>query len=109
MTYSECLDLIKRGRGGRKKLRNNTYLHYNEIDNSFSVVLHSTDVVKIYADGRYILNSGGWRTHTTKKVINMFSPIKIYQRQFEWFLTDGTPFEDGIVVSVVPLTKLAVA
>jgi hypothetical protein len=45
------------------------------------------------------LNSGGYRTHTTKKRINQYSPVRIYQKNFEWFLADGTEFEDNMVIS----------
>jgi len=25
--------------------------------------------------------------------------VRVYQKNFEWFLSDGTPFEDNILVS----------
>jgi hypothetical protein len=45
------------------------------------------------------LNSGGWRTSTTKDRINKYSPVKVYQRKYEWYLQDGTEFEDNILVN----------
>ncbi len=110
MTYQEAKELIKRGRNGRKKLRNNTYLHYSEIDKSFAIILHQTDVVRIYQDGTYELRSGGWNTLTTKKVINMFSPVKIYQKDFVWYLqdTNKVEFYNGIIVGSTILHKLVV-
>ncbi len=100
MTYQEAQELIKRGRNGKKKLGNNTYLHYNELERCFFIRLHATYVLTINKDGTYILNSGGWNTHTTKKVINKYSPVKIYQKDFVWYLqdTNKVEFYDGIIV-----------
>jgi hypothetical protein len=61
--------------------------------------LHGTNVVVIYPDDTVMLNSGGWHTHTTKKRINQYSPVQVYQKNYEWYLKDGTPFEDRMVVS----------
>jgi len=98
MNHTEMTKLVlgKRNRGQRK-LGNNTY-GYIETDGTVSVELHGTKVVQFYPNGLVKLNSGGWRTHTTKKRINQYSPVRVYQKNFEWFLNDGTPFEDNIVV-----------
>jgi hypothetical protein len=36
LSYVACKELIKRGRNGKKKLGNNTYLYHNDSDDSFS-------------------------------------------------------------------------
>jgi hypothetical protein len=98
MTYAEVLALVH-GKTNRqeRKIGNNTYAEI-EHDRSISVSLHGTDVVRFYPNGLVKLNSGGWRTHTTKQRINKYSPVKIFQKNFEWYLADGRPFEDNMLV-----------
>lgn len=97
LTYAECLVLIKGARNGRKKLDHNTYLY--QVGVEFHVVLHQTAVVRILSNNKYILNSGGWYTPTTKDRINRFSPVRINQKRGEWFLDSGREFQDGMVVA----------
>lgn len=98
MTHAEATKMVlgKRNREQRK-VGNNTYA-YIENDGSVAIELHGTKVVVLYPNGLVKLNSGGWRTHTTKKRINQYSPVKVYQKNYEWFLSDGTPFEDKMVI-----------
>lgn len=52
-----------------------------------AVRYHDTDVVLYYADGRIELNSGGYKTFTTKSRINDFcraANISIGQTDFKW-------------------------
>lgn len=99
MTHSEATKMVlgKRNRGERK-VGNNTYA-YIQADGSVAIELHGTNVVVIYPDDSVMLNSGGYRTHTTKKRINQYSPVKVYQKNFEWFLSDGTEFTDRMIVT----------
>jgi len=81
-----------------KPLENNTRLH--QIDNdTYAVTLHHTNVVLIHRDGTYTLDSGGWRTVTTKERINSYSPARVYQKRGEWFLNDGGKFYDGVKIN----------
>jgi hypothetical protein len=98
MTYDEAVKMV-RGKTNRKerKIGNNTYAHI-EYDDSVSICLHGTAVVRFFPNGTVRLHSGGWRTHTTKDRINKYSPVRVYQKNFEWFLQDGTPFEDKMIV-----------
>jgi hypothetical protein len=89
--------LGKRNRGQRK-VGNNTYA-YILLDGSVAIELHGTKVVVIHPDDSVTLNSGGYHTSTTKKRINQYSPVKVYQKNYEWFLSDGTPFEDHMIVT----------
>lgn len=101
MTNAEATQLVLgKTRRGQRKIGNNT-VAFIELDGTVSIQLHSTKVVQIHPDDTVTLNSGGWRTSTTKNRINKYSPVKVYQRNHEWFLEGGTPFEDGIVVSVM--------
>jgi hypothetical protein len=99
MNYAEATKMVlgKRNRSERK-VGNNTYA-YIEVDGSVSIELHGTKVVRFYPNGLVMLNSGGWRTHTTKKRINQFSPVKVYQKKHQWYLQDGTEFEDKMLVN----------
>jgi len=102
MNHAEATKMVlgKRNRGQRK-VGNNTYAEILN-DNTVGIKLHNTYVVKIRNDGTYTLNSGGWQTSTTKDRINQYSPVRVYQRKFEWFVKiNGKeyPFIDGMVVS----------
>jgi hypothetical protein len=99
MNYAEAVKMV-RGKTNRdtRKVGNNTYA-YIQADDSVAIELHGTNVVVIYPDDSVMLNSGGWRTVTTKKRINQYSPIKVYQKNHEWYLQDGAEFEDRMVVS----------
>jgi len=63
-TYQACEKLAHTR---KRKLANNTYLEVH--DGSYGIRLHDTEVVTFYAD-RTVLNSGGWRTVTTKDRMN---------------------------------------
>ena len=60
-------------------------------DGNYTIVTyHSTQVVK-YNQSEIILNSGGWRTHTTKTRMNQASNqfnlgYTVYQKDFDWFV-----------------------
>jgi hypothetical protein len=99
MNYLEAVAMV-RGKTNKntRKVGNNTYAEI-EYDKSVSIRLHGTTVVRFYPNGLVKLNSGGYHTHTTKKRINQYSPVRVYQKNFDWFLSDGTPFEDNILVS----------
>lgn len=85
------------GRRDSKKVGNNTYMVRG--DGCIHVRLHQTNVVTYYPDGRIVLNSGGWRTPTTKDRINNWTSARIYQTKYQWYLADGRPFYDGMEVS----------
>jgi hypothetical protein len=93
MNYAQAEKLLS-GRD-RRKLENNTYLERRGLD--FAVRLHSTDVVTIHPDGTYTLRTGGWKTVTTKDRINRYSPVRISQVKFEWFV-NGEDFYSGMIV-----------
>lgn len=102
MIHADAVSMV-RGKSGRsrRKVGNNTWAEIMP-DGSVDIILHNTRIVSINADGTYRLNSGGWHTHTTKDRMNRFSPARIYQHKFEWFVGsvgDGKiRFFDGIVI-----------
>ena len=102
MNYNEAVLMVRGKRNAnRRKVGNNTYAEILH-DNSVGIMLHSTYVVKIHPDNTYTLQTGGWQTVTTKDRINQYSPVRVYQRNYEWFVTiNGKeyPFMEGMVVS----------
>jgi len=66
---------------------------------------HKTVVVRTYGNGDIRLNSGGWKTATTKSRMNKFTPdnVHVWQKNYEWYVTIGEtvlPFEDNMVFNV---------
>lgn len=102
MNYAEAVKMVRGKRNSnRRKIGNNTYAEILH-DNSVGIMLHSTYVVKIHPDNTYTLQTGGWQTVTTKDRINQYSPVRVYQRNYEWFVKiNGKeyPFMEGMVVS----------
>ena len=102
MTHAEAVTMVRgKSNANRRKVGNNTYAEILS-DDTVAIKLHSTYVVKINPNGTYTLNSGGWQTSTTKDRINQYSPVRVYQRKFEWYISlNGKeyPFMDGMVVS----------
>ena len=101
MTHNEAVLMVRGKRNAsRRKVGNNTYAEILH-DNSVGIMLHSTYVVKIHPDDTYTLQTGGWQTVTTKDRINQYSPVRVYQRKYEWFVKiNGKeyPFMEGMVV-----------
>lgn len=111
LTYSEAKDMMQRARYGRRKLENNTWLERRQSDapkdgtyqSDYAVRLHNTDVVTLHPDDSYTLNSGGWRTVTTKDRINRYSPGCVYSERGQWYYLPKPgswdmryPFADGM-------------
>lgn len=84
MTHAEAASLFATARNPEagKPLQNNTRLFKRGED--YAVRLHSTDVVTIHADGSYTLDTGGWRTVTTKDRINGYAPVRLGQDKGVW-------------------------
>ena len=92
-TYTQ-LDKLAQTR--KRKLGNNTYLVIRD-DNGFGIRLHDTEVVIHYKD-RIVLDSGGYKTVTTKARMNDYSTHTIYQKNHVWYVDNEIPFEDGITL-----------
>lgn len=104
-TYAEAVAALK-GKES-KKIGNNTWLEFHTASMPYvSVRLHRTNVVTFYADGRVMLNSGGWRTPTTKDRINQFISGNVWSHKSEWFVYEyndkgerfAVKFYDGLVL-----------
>lgn len=70
-------------------------------------IYHDTAVVTRNADGSIRLDSGGWKTETTKRAMNQASNennfgFKVYAKNGDWFVFVGgcdLPFEDGMILT----------
>jgi hypothetical protein len=80
-----------------RKIGNNTYLMRRQ--DCYGIKLHETDVVTIHLGGNYTLDSGGWRTSTTKDRINTYTNARISQSKGIWYMRDGSLFYDGVTIS----------
>ena len=104
LTQKEARKLLENARGGRRKLARNTYL-LAEGENMV-VRFWDTDIVVFRPDSTAIINTGGYRTLTTKDRLTRFSPIPcLYQEGGNWWIADSrkeanrTLFSDGIIIN----------
>ena len=88
--------LVLLGNRESKKLQKNTYLIVLD-RNTLGVRYHDTIIVQIHSDDTYTLNTGGWKTVSTKSRINTWSPAGIYQEDFVWYIGNHF-YYDGIKV-----------
>ena len=73
---------------------------------SSSVTYHETRVFEILPDGRVRLDSGGWRTATTKKRINQAARhfgrrFSVYAKNGDWYVSTkngDVPFSDSMII-----------
>ena len=74
-----------------------------------NMVYHDTMICESLGNGKTRLNSGGWRTATTKKRMNQYAEMmghewRLFQRDYEWFVSrhdvddDTLEYHDGIEV-----------
>ena len=86
-------------------LKGNTVVYRTESENSVCIRFHETDILKFDADGNVTLDSGGYRTQTTKDRLNEFqSAVYVYQENFIWYVrfkNDSiVKFYDGMVIDL---------
>lgn len=68
------------------------------------ITYHSTVIVAVANDGSVVLDSGGWRTSTTKTRMNQAAHqfdlgFSVFQKDHDWYVKRGetvTPFVDGM-------------
>lgn len=98
MLYNAAVSMVRGKRNATKrKIGNNTTAEIMS-DGSVGIKLHDTYVVTIRSDNSAVLHSGGWRTSTTKDRINKYSHAGLYQKDWVWYLRDGTEFYDGYIL-----------
>ena len=105
-TWKDAQEVL--GKRDSRKVANNTYLKRTGED-EISLLLHSTYIVRWTRGVGCLLNSGGWKTYTTKERMNRFSPFSVWSdRGIWWCSTWPNPwgqydkprwvFEDGITL-----------
>lgn len=101
-TFAQADAAVKASKKGFVKLpgvETELRCHYPD---TYAIWFHNTAVVLIHADGTYTLQTGGWRTNTTKSRLNEYSPVRVYSFKWDWYvrLADGTEvkFCEGMVV-----------
>ncbi|HRZ18727.1 MAG TPA: hypothetical protein P5136_01605 [Methanofastidiosum sp.] len=93
LTYEKCDELLQGKCYLRKRLENNTYLERDTF--TFKLWLYDTPIMTISKE-RWTLTNGGHRTDTTRRRLEQFSPLCIYQRDFIWYYYfKGEPFESA--------------
>lgn len=61
-----------------KQIGYQTWLRRNsDIENTISVVHHTTDIIDYYPDGGIALNTGGWDTSTTSSRMHRLTPCSV--------------------------------
>lgn len=99
--YNGFADFLAKGRNKENRtLANNTRVR-KEGDN-IVITLHNTDIITYYPNGDIRLNSGGWKTLTTKERLNDFSPFRVWQAKGLWTVcVDGKsfPFSDNMLLT----------
>ena len=82
--YESLTEFLNKGRNKNyRRIANNTYVEKEK--NLISIRLHETKIITYYSDGKIKLNSGGWKTVTTKQRLNNFTNFAIYQEKSTWY------------------------
>lgn len=83
--------------GARAKIIARNTFKFTAADGAIVTRLHQTDVVRELGAGRYELNSGGWRTSTTKDRMNgALCGYHIYANKGSWYVCEGFGWKGGI-------------
>jgi hypothetical protein len=106
VSYKDAKDQL--GTRKTRKLANNTYLVPVTIPEAIAVRLHQTYIVMYKKNGDITLNSGGWRTMTTRSRFDVLLPDgwRVWADKGEWYLSkaayqkdaDTFLFQDGITI-----------
>jgi hypothetical protein len=100
-TKKEMLSSCNREVSNAKIIANNTLQIYYA-DGTEAIRLHETDIVTLPVDKKTImLDSGGWRTRTTKERINDFLHSKnigrIYQHKGVWYINNSLFYDEMVL------------
>jgi hypothetical protein len=81
------------------------------VEGEWSLVRYHRTYVVRFNEKTVVLDSGGWRTATTKRRMNQVSTafnlgVNVWQNRGEWFASDSTgefPFSDGMTLCRTPM------
>ena len=92
----EALKFICSGRNDTyRKIANNTHVVLQK-NGDIAIQLHSTNIVTFTVDGDVVLDSGGWKTPTTKQRMTLFSPVSVYSNKGVWYCHDKNDRDEVI-------------
>jgi hypothetical protein len=111
-TYEQLAEYLLKGKNKENRpIANNTRV-IRRAENMIAIRLHNTDIITFYENGAIGLNSGGWKTVTTKDRMTRFTPrnIGVSSDRGVWYVVvqsdpdhplwdDSNPrylFEDGM-------------
>ncbi len=98
MTHEKATAYLSKGRDKTRRPLKGRSSEMLSRPNGIAIKYHATDVVTLHPDGSATLQSGGYRTATTKERINEYSPARVHQAGGLWYMRDGSLFYDGITV-----------
>jgi hypothetical protein len=93
MKFQDLNKMLIGRNSNRKKLANNTYAIRRA--DSIAIRLHNTDIATFFQDGKIVLNSGGWKTPTTKDRLNNFTPFSISQNKGVWTIHKSVKWKEN--------------
>ena len=62
----------------KARLAGRNTLDYTDADGVRRIRLHETDILTLRPDGGFVVDTGGWNTHTTRDRLNVFLPADYY-------------------------------
>lgn len=101
ITYEVCSNLFAKARDkekGKKLQYSNTLLKKD--GDKFLIRLYDTEIISITPQNVLTLDSGGYKTNTTKYRINELTNADISQAKKVWYVKGGTEFFDGIQIDL---------
>ena len=111
-TYDEARAALK-GRSSRTIANNTTLIDLGP--DGIGLRLHSTVVVTFKADGRILLNTGGWHSGTTKDRLNRVAlahGYRVFSEKYEWKVArfgawkQAVDFEEGFTLNGASAQKV---
>lgn len=84
-SYEQAAALLTGRCKNSKKLRYATWLERTS-EKTIAVRQHATAIVIFHDNGTITLNTGGWRTRTTKDRLNDYTPLRIWQDKGVWYV-----------------------
>jgi hypothetical protein len=94
-TFNKLQSLINKSRSKNPKILNNTRARMD--GDRIVIRFWDTDIIKVDASNRYIIQVEGFFTKTTKDRINQITSAQVSQKKGIWYI-GSTEFFDGITV-----------
>lgn len=86
----------------RRKLCHDTYLSWRIGESEdLCIIYHNSVIVVMSGVGTFHCYARNYYTKTTMERLKWFTPLKLYQKDYKWFVHDGgkkdIPFFEGIM------------